>query len=52
MGSFDWWGIDTPDFQEVRRGRYHWVADVCGHNVYLRNDLPRELPPIPACASS
>jgi hypothetical protein len=50
MGSFDWWQLDTPDFQEVRRARYHWVADVCGHNVYLRNDLPRDLPPSPVCA--
>lgn len=49
MGSFDWWGIDTPAFQEVRRDRYHWVATVCGHNIYLRNDLPRPLPAAPSC---
>ena len=52
MGSFDWWGIDTPAFQQVRRARYHWVADVCGHEVYLRNDLPRALPVHRPCSAS
>ncbi len=49
MGYFNWWGIDTPAFQQVRETRYHWVADICGHNVYLRNDAPRDLPQTPTC---
>lgn len=52
MGSFDWWGIDTPDFRQVRHDRYRWVAHVCGHNVYLRDDVRRKLPPIPLCTAS
>jgi 4-amino-4-deoxy-L-arabinose transferase-like glycosyltransferase len=49
IGDFDWWGLDTPDFDAVRADRYHVVATVCGHDIYLRNDLHRSLPSEPAC---
>jgi len=48
IGDFDWWDIDTPAFERVRQHRYTEVATVCGHPVYLRADLSRDLPP-PDC---
>jgi hypothetical protein len=48
-GSFNWWHIDTTAFQEVRATRYHVVATICGHDVYLRDGAVRQLPPAPAC---
>ncbi|WP_370619016.1 hypothetical protein [Mumia sp. Pv 4-285] len=43
MGSFTWWGIDTAAFREVVATRYREVADVCGHHIYLRIDVRRDL---------
>lgn len=49
IGDFDWWGIDTPAFEQVRADRYRVVATVCGHDIYLRDDLTRALPATPGC---
>ena len=49
IGDFDWWGIDTPEFTRVRQERYRVVATVCGHDIYLRRDVTRSLPPPPPC---
>jgi hypothetical protein len=49
IGDFDWWGIDTPDFKAVRADRYHRVATVCGHDIYLLNGQVRPTPTIPTC---
>ncbi|MBW9206373.1 hypothetical protein KV097_10490 [Mumia sp. zg.B17] len=43
MGSFTWWGIDTDAFNRVVATRYREVADVCGHRVYLRSDVERDV---------
>ena len=51
IGDFDWWGIDTPAFARVREERYRVVATVCGHDVYLRRDVTRDLPPPPPCTA-
>jgi hypothetical protein len=50
IGEFDWWGIDTPDFAAVRADRYHVVANVCGHDIYLLDGLARDLPTEPSCS--
>ena len=49
MGDFDWWGIDNADFEAVRADRYHRVATVCGHDVYLLDGVVRTNPPVPTC---
>jgi hypothetical protein len=49
IGDFDWWGIDTPAFREVRRTDYHLEATVCGHDIYLRDGVVRDSPPVPTC---
>jgi hypothetical protein len=49
VGNFNWWGIDTPQFQHARATRYRVVARVCGHDIYLRDGLTRSLPPRPPC---
>jgi hypothetical protein len=49
VGDFDWWGIDTRAFRNVRGTDYHVVATVCGHDIYLRNGVTRDRPPIPTC---
>lgn len=49
ISDFDWWGIDTPQFQLARATRYRVVATVCGHDIYLRDGLGRALPPTPPC---
>lgn len=49
IGDFNWWGLDTQAFQETRAARYHVVATVCAHDVYLHNGLVRSLPPTPPC---
>ncbi|MEP6666420.1 MAG: hypothetical protein ABJA81_08240, partial [Nocardioidaceae bacterium] len=50
LGDFNWWQIDTAAFQAVRADRYHVVATVCGHDIYLRDDAVRTLPPAPSCS--
>jgi hypothetical protein len=49
IGEFDWWGLDTPEFRELRETRYELVANVCGKDIFLRIDARRELPPTPDC---
>jgi 4-amino-4-deoxy-L-arabinose transferase-like glycosyltransferase len=49
MGKFDWWGLDNPQFQQARARRYHLVANVCGHDIYLLDGLARRMPKAPAC---
>jgi hypothetical protein len=49
VGDFNWWGIDTPQFQHVRATRYRVVARVCGHDIFLLDGLTRALPPRPPC---
>lgn len=49
IGEFNWWGIDTADFQAVRAERYHRVATVCNHDVYLLDGVERPAPPVPRC---
>jgi hypothetical protein len=49
MGKFDWWGLDNPQFQQARATRYHLVANVCGHDIYLLDGLARRMPKTPAC---
>jgi 4-amino-4-deoxy-L-arabinose transferase-like glycosyltransferase len=49
VGEFDWWGLDTTQFQHARADGYRIVASVCGHDIYLRDGLSRTLPPTPAC---
>jgi hypothetical protein len=49
IGDFDWWGIDTPDFEAVRAERYRVVDTVCGHDIYLLDGVERDLPPAPDC---
>lgn len=49
MGDFDWWGIDNAAFEAVRADRYHRVATVCGHDVYLLDGVVRTNPPVPTC---
>lgn len=43
IGDFNWWQLDTPAFQAVRKEKYHVVANVCGHDVYLHDGLTREV---------
>jgi hypothetical protein len=49
MDDFTMWGLDTSAFRHVRAARYHVVATVCGHHLYLHDGLTRQLPPIPVC---
>lgn len=42
------WGIDPATAEVVLVQRYHRVADLCGHVVYLRDDLDRATPRPPA----
>jgi hypothetical protein len=49
IGDFDWWGIDTTAFREIRQRDYHVAATVCGHDIYLRNGVTRDKPPVPTC---
>lgn len=50
MGDFDWWGLDTPAFTEVRAQRYDRVAEICGRAIYLLDGARRVFPPTPACS--
>jgi hypothetical protein len=49
VGEFDWWGIDTRQFQYARATRYRVVARVGGHDIDSRDGLTRRLPPRPPC---
>lgn len=46
IGDFDWWGLDTPAFEQVREDDYTLFADVCGHDVFLHRGESRPKPPI------
>ncbi len=44
------WDIDDGSrLRELIHDRYHIVAEICGHRVWLRQDLTRELPVPPPC---
>ncbi len=44
------WGIDDEGrLRSLVRERYREVADICGHRVWLRRDLTRDLAPRPPC---
>ena len=49
IGDFDWWGLDTPGFQQARADHYRLVATVCDHDIYLHDGLTRTLAPTPTC---
>ncbi len=50
VNSFNAWNIDRESrLRNLVRERYRVVADVCGHRVWLRRDLTRELVPPPKC---
>jgi hypothetical protein len=38
------WGVDSTDAARVLAARYHRVADLHGHTVYLRNGVDRRAP--------
>ena len=44
------WDIDDGSrLRELIHDRYRIVAEICGHRVWLRQDLTRELPVPPPC---
>ncbi|SNR36478.1 hypothetical protein [Blastococcus mobilis] len=44
------WDIDAGSrLRELIHDRYRVVAEICGHRVWLRQDLTRELPVPPPC---
>ncbi len=44
------WGIDEGSrLRDLLHQRYRVVAEVCGYQVWLREDLTRELAPVPPC---
>ena len=48
--GFDAWGIDDGSrLRDLVDQRYRVVAEVCGHRVWLRQDVTRDLAPAPAC---
>lgn len=50
INSLDSWGIDRGGrLSELIEARYEHVADVCGHAVYLREGITRDLEPVPSC---
>ncbi|MGY1715030.1 hypothetical protein ACI78R_11280 [Geodermatophilus sp. SYSU D01106] len=50
VNGLDAWGIDEGSrLRDLLRERYRVVAEVCGHPVWLRADLTRELAPAPRC---
>ncbi|RBY94223.1 hypothetical protein DQ244_02435 [Blastococcus sp. TBT05-19] len=50
VNGLDAWGIDEGgQLRDLLRERYRAVAEVCGHRVWLRVDLTRELAPPPSC---
>ena len=50
VNGLDAWGIDEGSrLRDLLHRRYRVVAEVCGHRVWLRADLTRDLAPPPAC---
>ena len=48
--GFNAWEIDEDSaLRDLIRDRYRIVAEVCGHPVWLRQDLDRELSALPRC---
>jgi 4-amino-4-deoxy-L-arabinose transferase-like glycosyltransferase len=48
--GLDAWGIDDGSrLRDLIRDRYRVVGTVCGHRVWLRQDLTRELSAAPSC---
>ncbi|WP_138759689.1 hypothetical protein [Modestobacter altitudinis] len=48
--GLDSWGIDDRSrLRELLHQRYRIVAEICGHPVWLRQDLTRALAPSPPC---
>ena len=50
INGFDAWGIDDGDrLRDLVRQRYRVVAEICGHRVWLRQDVTRGLAAPPRC---
>jgi hypothetical protein len=50
VNSLNAWSIDEESMlRDVIEARYRTVAEICGHQVWLRQDLTRELPSAPPC---
>jgi hypothetical protein len=49
IGNFNWWELDTPEFETARHDYYRLFANVCGHDVYIHVGDSRERPATPAC---
>ncbi|WP_141137609.1 hypothetical protein [Blastococcus mobilis] len=50
VNGFDAWGIDDGSrLRDLIRQRYRVAAEVCGHVVWLRQDVTRELAAPPRC---
>jgi 4-amino-4-deoxy-L-arabinose transferase-like glycosyltransferase len=50
VNGLDSWDIDDGSrFKALVHDRYRAVVEICGHPVWLRQDLTRELPPPPPC---
>jgi hypothetical protein len=50
INGFDAWGIDDGSrTRDLVGRRYRVVAEICGHPVWLREDLRRGLPAAPDC---
>jgi hypothetical protein len=48
--GFDSWGIDDHGrLRSLITSRYRVAATVCGHQLWLRSDLSRDLAPLPDC---
>jgi 4-amino-4-deoxy-L-arabinose transferase-like glycosyltransferase len=48
-GLNDWHIDDGSRLRDLVHDRYRVVAEVCGHPIWLRQGLIRELPPAPPC---
>jgi hypothetical protein len=50
VNGLDAWGIDDRSrLRDLIRQRYRVVAEICGHDVWLRQDVTRELGTPPRC---
>ncbi len=50
INGLDAWGIDDGSrLRDLIRQRYRVVAEICDHQVWLRQDVTRELAPPPRC---
>ena len=50
INGFDAWGIDDGNrLRDLVDREYRVVAEVCGHPVWLRQDVTRELAALPRC---